>query len=396
MSQKLAYFNCLGGASGDMILGSMVDAGLQLEFLNSVIRALKLDNISINAAKDNRQGVVGTKIHIEMNGQEDQRFKIKDFLYKLEQSDLNDWIIKTSQGILECVGEAESQIHNVDMDSLVLHELGSLDTLIDVTCCVAGIDELNLDCVYSSPLPTGSGTVLTAHGITTVPAPVTMSILSKFNVPLKPPPEANIPTGEMVTPTGAVLLSSIAKFEQPYMTIDRWGYGLGQRNPESYPNVLSLWIGEKESQSQPLILLETNIDDSTPEILSYVVDRLISNGALDAWTTPINMKKNRNGVLLSVLSTPDLDARLRGIITRETTTLGIRAQVVKRFASRRENIVVETELGLIPVKLRYINGEPSDLSPEYEVCRKIAMERQVPLKDVMDIARYHAKKQLIN
>ena len=192
------------------------------------------------------------------------------------------------------------------------------------------------------------------------------------------------------------MLSSIAEFEQPYMTVDSWGYGLGLRDPEAYPNVLSLWIGEKESQSRALVLLETNIDDSTPEILSYVVDRLISNGALDAWTSPINMKKNRDGVLLSVLSTPELDPKLRDIISRETTTLGIRAHTVKRFASRRENIVVQTEIGPIPVKLRYINDEPADVSPEYEVCRKIAMERQLPLKDVMDIARYHAKKQLIN
>jgi len=395
MSQKLAYFNCLGGVSGDMILGAMVDAGLKPEFLNSVVQSLKLDNVSIVASKDYRHGVVGTKIHIELNEQEKQRFKIKDFLYKLEHSDLSHGIVKTSQGILESIGEAESQIHNIDIDSLVLHELGSLDTLIDVTCCIAGVNELNLDFVYSSPLPTGSGTVLTEHGVMPVPAPVTMAILSKHNVPLKPPPVENMDTGEMVTPTGAILLSHLAKFEQPYMTVDKWGYGLGQRNPESYPNVLGLWIGKKENHPQSLLLLETNIDDSTPEILSYVVDRLISNGALDAWTTPINMKKNRTGVLLSVLSIPDLDMRLRGIINRETTTLGIRAQTVKRFASRRENVVVDTELGLIPVKLRYINDEPSDLSPEYDVCRKIALERQVPLKDVMDIARYHAKK-LIN
>ena len=395
MSQKLAYFNCLGGASGDMILGAMVDVGLKPEFFNSIVKSLKLDNVVISASKDYRHGVIGTKIHIELNEQEKKRFKIKDFLYKLEHSDLSDGIIKISQGILESIGEAESKVHNIDIDSLVLHELGSLDTLIDVTCCIAGVDELNLDFVYSSPLPTGSGTVLTEHGVTPVPAPVTMAILSKHNVPLKPPPVESMDTGEMVTPTGAILLSHLAKFEQPYMTVDKWGYGLGQRNPESYPNVLGLWIGKNEDEPQSLLLLETNIDDSTPEILSYVVDRLISNGALDAWTTPINMKKNRTGVLLSVLSMPGLDMRLRGIINRETTTLGIRAQTVKRFASRRENIVVDTELGLIPVKLRYINDEPSDLSPEYDVCRKIAMERQVPLKDVMDMARYHAKK-LIN
>ena len=166
---------------------------------------------------------------------------------------------------------------------------------------------------------------------------------------------------------------------------------MGSRNPESYPNVLGLLIGQQESQSESLILLETNIDDSTPEILSYVVDRLISSGALDAWTTPINMKKNRNGVLLSVLSTQDLDDRLRGIINRETTTFGIRSQMVKRFASKRENIVVATEIGNIPVKLKYKNNELVTVSPEYEVCRKIAMERQIPLKDVMEIARYHAK-----
>jgi len=396
MSQKLAYFNCLGGVSGDMILGSMVDAGLKTEFLNSVVRSLKLDNVSIDASTENRQGIVGTKIHVELNEQEKRRYKIKDFLYKLEQSDLSDEIVKTSQKILSYIGEAESQIHGIDIDSLVLHELGSLDTLIDVTCAIAGINELNLDTIYSSPLPTGSGTVLTEHGVTSVPAPVTMAILSKFNVPLKPSPPGSEDTGEMVTPTGAILLSSIAEFEQPYMTVESWGYGLGLRDPEAYPNVLSLWIGEKESQSRALVLIETNIDDSTPEILSYVVDRLISNGALDAWTAPISMKKNRDGVLLSVLSTPELDSKLRDIISRETTTLGIRAHTVKRFASRRENIVVRTEIGLIPVKLRYINGEPSDLSPEYEVCRKIAMERQLPLKDVMDIARYHAKKQLIN
>tara|TARA_Y100000590_G_scaffold293068_1_gene330059 strand:- start:262 stop:1452 length:1191 start_codon:yes stop_codon:yes gene_type:complete len=394
MSQKLAYFNCLGGASGDMILGSMVDVGLKTEFLNSVITDLKLKDISIDAVKSNRQGVVGTKIHIEMNGQESHRYKIRDFLQKLENSNLNDHVVKKSQEILKCIGDAESQIHNADIDSLVLHELGSLDTLIDITCSVAGIHELDLDSVYSSALPSGSGIVHTEHGITPVPAPVTMAIISKFNVPLKPPPEGRIDTGEMVTPTGAVLLSSIAEFDQPYMKIDTLGYGLGSRNPESYPNVIGLWIGQSHSQSESLILIETNIDDSTPEVISYTVDRLISYGALDAWTTPINMKKNRNGVLLSVLCTPDLDERIRSIINKETTTFGIRSQVVKRFASKRETILVSTEIGNIPVKLKYSDNELTTLSPEYEVCRKIAMERQIPLKDVMQIALYYAKKRI--
>lgn len=394
MAQKLAYFNCIGGVSGDMILGSMIDTGLSTEFLNSVIQDLKLDGVSINAFKDERQGVTGTKVQIQMDGRTDERFRIKDFLQKLEKSDLISEIVESSSTILQNIGQAESSIHNVDIDTLVLHELGSIDTLIDVTCCVAGLSELDLDNIYSSPLPSGSGTVTTEHGSMPVPAPVTMAILSKYNVPVIPPPVDSVQTGEMVTPTGAVLLSSLAKFEQPNMTIDSWGYGLGDRNPKTYPNVLGLWIGKTDTKPQSLVLLETNIDDSTPEILAYVIERLLSRGVLDAWTMPINMKKNRTGFLLSVLTSPVLETEAREIIVKETTTLGIRSQRVERYASSRQMLVVDTEIGPVPVKVKYLDGRHLDVSPEYDACRKIALERQLPLKEVIDIARNKAKEQL--
>ena len=250
-----------------------------------------------------------------------------------------------------------------------------------------GPPDLGVEAVYSSPIPTGSGVVRTLHGQTPVPAPATLALLTDAGAPIVPPPGGIQDAGEMVTPTGAALLTTLATFEQPEMTIERSGYGLGSRDPAAYPNALGLWIGPETEARTSLVLLETNIDDESPQVLAYVVERLLALGAKDAWLSQAQMKKGRAGQVLSALVAPVLEQRAADLIMRETTTLGVRSNRVHRREAAREQVIVQTEFGPMPVKFKKLGVRVADATPEYETAKRIALEKRVPLRDVLAAAR---------
>ena len=302
----------------------------------------------------------------------------------VERSDLPDRVIDKARSVFHRLGEAETTVHRVDGRDAELHELGEVDTLVDVVGGVLALDMLGVRHVYCSPLPSGSGVIKTAHGILPVPAPATAALIAAANAPISPPPGGASAAGEMVTPTGAAILTTLATFHQPAMRLERVGYGLGARDPESYPNALSLWLGRETETvfSAALSIIETNIDDMSAEMLGYVQERLLEAGARDVWFTPIQMKKSRPATMLSAIVPSDLTGGAVDLVMRETSTLGVRVRPVERYEAEREVVEVQTTLGPAVVKVKRLEGRIVSVSPEYEACRVIARERGLPLREV--------------
>ena len=387
MSRRVGYFQCLGGASGDMVLGALVDCGLPVSSLRAVVSALGIRGVDLAAERGSRQGAFGTRVTVRIDRELDGRRSISEFVDMVQASGLPGCVVAESTSILHSLEQAEASVHGVEADQVHLHELGSVDTVIDVTCAVAGLAELGVEALYSSPIPTGAGIIATDHGQTPIPAPATLALLADAKAQTAPPPGGVADSGEMVTPTGAAILTTLATFGQPSMTIEVAGYGLGSRDPHAYPNALGLWLGRETSAARSLVLLETNIDDESPQVLAHSVERLLALGARDAWLTAAQMKKGRTGVVLSALVDQDQEARATELILNETTTLGVRASTVRRHEAGREQVVVDTPLGRVPVKVKRLNGKVVDAAAEYEAARGIALEKKVPLRRVMELAR---------
>ena len=386
MSRRAGYFQCLGGASGDMVLGALVDCGLPVSSLRGVVCALGIRGVELGSERDSRQGAFGTRVTVQIDRALEGHRSISEFVDMVQASGLPADVIATSTTILRSLERAEARVHGVETGQVDLHELGSVDTVIDVTCAVAGLAELGVEALYSSPIPTGSGVVTTSHGQTPVPAPATLALLADAKAQTVPPPEGIADSGEMVTPTGAAILTNLVTFGQPAMTVEVAGYGLGSRNPQGYPNALGLWLGRETGAAPPLVLLETNIDDESPQVLAHAVERLLALGARDSWLTAAQMKKGRTGVVLSALVDQGLEGRAAELIMKETTTLGVRASMVRRHEASREQVVVDTPLGAVPVKVKRLSGRVVDAAPEYEAARSIALEKRVPLRRVMELA----------
>ena len=390
---KVAYIQAIGGASGDMLLASMIDVGLPLNELRGLVDTLGVSGIDFSVTKQDRLGISGTHLDVELSDVASSSHRWQDFVNIVQSSDLSDLIKESSSDIFTLIGQTEARIHGSDPDHVHLHELGTLDTLIDVVGVLSSLEVMGIEKVYCSALPTGSGTVRSRHGLLSVPAPATAQILASTGVPSYPPP-TNLPsTGEMLTPTGAAILGSIAKFVSPVIQITEVGYGLGTRNPSSYPNVLSLTIGELvcEPDATRLVLLETNIDDITGEILGYVQEKLLDAGARDVWFTPIQMKKNRPATLLSTLADADSKDLMTKIILRETTTLGIRVREVERVLADRRIEKFQSSLGEVDVKVKILDGIPISVSPEYEDCKNISKLKSLPLIEVINLIKHESE-----
>lgn len=382
---KAAYFQCIGGASGDMILGALVDAGLSPDALSEALDRMGAKGVSLSFERSRRGGLEGTFARVELDAAAERTRSFADFIETVESSALSARVKERSIAVFRRMERAESQVHGVDAEHLHLHELGTLDTLADVVGSVAGLDALGIERVYSSPFPMGSGVFRSAHGVLPVPSPATSALFTMANAPLVPAPGNAARTGEMVTPTGAAIITELAEFAQPRMEMSALGYGLGARNPDAYPNALGVWIGEMPESAAPqggLILLETNLDDATGEILGYVHERLFEMGARDVWFTPIQMKKNRPATMLSAIVNAADERRAAKIIMRETGSLGVRARPITRHEARREIRQARTPWGTAGVKVGTLDGETISASPEYEDCRRIALETGLPLAEV--------------
>ena len=380
-SLRIGYLHCIGGASGDMLLGALVDAGLPIEKLKQELSKLHLAGYSIEARLEHRGIIQGTQVTVEQHSQANETHTLQEFCDIVQASSLSDNVKKRACEVLERLESAEALVHG---EGHQLQELGDIDTVIDVVGAVAGLKALGVEKLYSSPLPSGWGVISSRKGLLPVPAPAVVQLMIMAHAAMLPPQGPYLTAGELVTPTGAALITTLATFDAPPLTVERVGYGVGAKDMEEIPNVLALWIGEAEDNDvlAQVSLLETNIDDTTPELLGYVQEKLLQNGALDAWFTPIQMKKNRPAVTLSVICRPSLETSLVKLMMEESSTLGVRVHPLRRYEAEREVVSVSTSLGHAKVKIKRLEGRIVSLSPEFEDCRTIAQREGMPLQEV--------------
>jgi pyridinium-3,5-bisthiocarboxylic acid mononucleotide nickel chelatase len=394
---KVAYLDCFSGCSGDMLLGALVDAGLPLGTLKKGLSSLAVHGYKLSAGKVKRSSITATKFTVTMDDTEAQpaRF-LKDILMLIKTSRLPKNVKNTASTIFQRLGDAESKMHGIPLERVHFHEVGAVDSIIDVIGVAFALDALKIERFYSSPLPLGSGTVSAAHGILPVPAPATLRLIEMSNAPVIDFPKQSQPEAELVTPTGAAVVTTLAEFSRPSMTIERVGYGAGARDFAGWPNVMRIWIGQtiEPASSEDLVLLETNVDDMSPQIYGYLMEKLFAMQALDVWFTPIQMKKNRPAVMLSVLAPRHAESDLTQIVMRETSTLGIRVSSVVRHVSEREIIEFNSTLGHARVKVKRCTDNILSIHPEYEDCRRIALERNIPLREAYRIIETEARKYL--
>jgi uncharacterized protein (TIGR00299 family) protein len=389
---RIAYFDCFSGVSGDMILGALLDAGLSLEALQAEVGKLALPEgaFRLEANRVTRAGFAATKLDVVIDEAPRHR-SLGEVLTIIRASALPAGDIERIEGVFRALGEVEAKVHGSSIEAVELHEVGAVDAMVDVTGCVVGLRLLGIEAVYASPLPLGHGEGRGSHGVLPLPAPATLELVARARAPIV---EGEGPRGEMVTPTGAALLTTLGRFERPAMRVKSVGYGAGGRDPEGRPNVLRVWLGETEPPGKRMRLLETNVDDMTPELLAYAQEALMAAGAADAWFTPIQMKKGRPATMLSVLCQEALESALVSLLLRETSTLGVRVRDVSRYEAEREVLEFESSLGPAAVKVKRLPGEEPRVAPEYEVCRRIAQERGLPLAEVYRIVAAEAEAQL--
>jgi pyridinium-3,5-bisthiocarboxylic acid mononucleotide nickel chelatase len=429
---RIAYLDCFSGISGDMFLGALIDAGVSPEIFEGAVNALGLD-VKLQISRVNRSGITATKMDVIVEGERDLPrasrtgvseahehkhedahhhehshnhahghhqdsvhqnsshqhgrglVEIRDIIGKAA---ISESAKKKALDIFEKLGAAEAKIHNVPIEKIHFHEVGAVDALVDITCAAIGAEALGVDELICSPLNVGGGTVNCAHGTFPVPAPATVELLTDA------PVFSSGLQAELVTPTGAAIVRTLAtRFASfPEMKIEKAGYGAGTRDFPGHANVLRITVGEAASKlaantsQETVSVLEANLDDLNPQVFGYVMDRLFEAGALDVFGMPVQMKKNRPGTLLSVLSKPDDSDKLTQIIFAETTTLGVRCRQENRRVLARKWQTVSTRFGDVRIKIATLNGTVSSYTPEYEDCRRIALEHRVPLKLVMQEA----------
>jgi pyridinium-3,5-bisthiocarboxylic acid mononucleotide nickel chelatase len=446
---RIAYLECFSGISGDMFMGSLVDAGVSPKLLQDAVAALGL-GAKLEISRVVRSGISATKVDVWVNGQKDMPREeywskmatapaqacaehahhehehhghshshqhshdegtgtsaatprshephthqhsdrgLKEIRQILSGSKISDSAKAAATSIFEALGAAEARIHNVPLEEIHFHEVGAVDAMVDIVCAAVGAEALSVDEFVCSPLNVGGGTVRCAHGTFPVPAPATLELLKDA------PVYSSGVQAELVTPTGAAIVKTLVRrFDSfPRMNIEKTGYGAGSRDFEQNPNVVRLVVGTSatiKSQSQTISVLEANLDDLNPQVFGYVLDRLLAEGALDVFGIPVQMKKSRPGTLLTVLCKPEDAGKLMQILFSETTTLGVRQrdEIRQTLARRWEN--VRTQWGEVRIKIASMNGTVTNYAPEYEDCRRIAAEHRVPLKTVMqEAARAYA------
>jgi uncharacterized protein (TIGR00299 family) protein len=423
---RIGYLECFSGISGDMLLGALVDAGVPFACLEETTAALNV-GARLEMRKVSRGGVAAIKVDVftpdtppvePAHSQPDHpshaqaahahehsahtahshapHRSLSAILEIIRTAPLTESVKQRATRAFQLLGEAEAAIHSIPVEKVHFHEVGAVDTIVDIACAAVGAEELGVDRWLSSPLNVGSGTVVCQHGTLPVPAPATLALLGDAPVYAAGDPM------ERVTPTGAALLRmlDVQYATLPAMRILKTGYGAGGRETPGQPNLLRLLVGEEEaakiSAAEPIAVIETVIDDCNPQLLSYVSELLLAAGAWDVYRASVQMKKGRAGVQLTVLCRPDLAPALQEILFRETTTIGLRWRLENKAALAREFVEVDTRGGKVRIKVARLNsGKIANASPEYEDCRKIAAEHSLPLKQVMEEAMqaYAAMKE---
>ena len=381
---KIAYFDCFAGASGDMLLGALVDAGLPLDLLREQLRGLPLEGFRLEGTSEHRGPMTGTKISVLVEPAAGPRRSLADIEALLTAAQLPPGVVRDARQVFRRLAAVEARIHGIPAQEVHFHEVGATDALVDVVGALLGLELLGVQKVYCSPLPAGGGVVHGGHGPLPLPAPATLGLLAEVGAPVVPAPVAGHDIGELVTPTAAAILTTVTTFRQPAMALKSVGYGLGTRDDPRLPNVLRLWLGEEQATvgMTEVQVLETNIDDMNPELYGYVAERLFAEGALDVWYNSIQMKKNRPGTQLNVLAYPEAAPRLVALILQETSTLGVRTHILRRWEAEREVIEFESSLGPASVKIKRWEGRIANVAPEYEACRALAQRHNLPLGEV--------------
>jgi len=455
---RIAYLDCFSGISGDMFLGALVDAGVPAKLFEETVAALDI-GARLEISRVNRSGIAATKLDVYVHGEKElpreicweqqshaqkhdhdhshkpghdhdhghDPVELKEHNYSQTRNEgsraaasaphehrhqhgrglkeireiirnaagISEQATSVAISIFDALGAAEAKIHNSDIESVHFHEVGAVDAMVDIICAAVGAEALAVDEIVCSPLNVGGGTVKCAHGLLPVPAPATVELLKDA-----PVYSSGIQV-ELVTPTGAAIVRTLAKRFAPFpaMTIEKSGYGAGTRDFPGHANVLRLTIGEAHPEfaantsQETISVLEANLDDLNPQVVGYVIERLLDAGALDTFAVPAQMKKNRPGILLTVLAKLEDAARLTHIIFTETSTLGVRRREERRQTLARKWITVETRWGDVRLKIGSMNGTVTNYAPEYEDCRKLAAQHHVPLKSVMQAALQGYSKQ---
>lgn len=383
MTKRLLYFDCSGGVSGDMTLGAMLDLGLSAKNLTRELGKLNVRGFRLKRSRASRSGIRGTRLEVETPNDKGYRH-FSEFSGLIEGSRLSDSVKERSLTLIRRIFAVEARVHGKRVETVHLHELGSLDTLIDIVGAVAGLELLGVPDVQASPVNVGGGMVQTEHGLMPVPAPATTLLLKDASV------FSDGSEFERTTPTGACLVTGLASRFGPWpaMSIEKVGYGIGGKDPkEGMPNLLRLVLGTPLGGAYGKVLvMETTVDDMSPELAGYVLDRLLEAGALDVFLTPVQMKKNRPGVNLTVVTEPARRPELTEILFAETTTLGLRCHEVERACLERKSVKVKTRYGKVSVKLGLSEGKVVNAAPEFEDCRRIASAKKVSLKEVQQAA----------
>jgi pyridinium-3,5-bisthiocarboxylic acid mononucleotide nickel chelatase len=380
---KIAYFDCFSGISGDMVLGALVDCGCPLAEIESGLRKLELPGWKISAQRVKRGALVAT--HVVVESAESHHHRGYSLIAeKIVRANLPSRAAERATAIFKRLGESEAKVHDVPLEKVHFHEVGAVDSIVDIVGAAIGFDLLGIESFACSPLNVGGGTVKTAHGILPVPAPATADLLKGA------PTFSNGVMRELVTPTGAAIVSTLCdKFgKQPAMRSAQIGYGAGSAEIAEQPNVLRLTIGESADANTGMwndrvSVIEANLDDMNPQIYGYFAEKALGAGALDVYATPVQMKKNRPGMLVTILCAPSDADRLADLLFAETTTIGVRKHEAQRSVLPREMVKLETRFGAIQMKVARMNGHILNVAPEFEDCHRIAVERGVPLKEVM-------------
>jgi len=397
---RIAYIQPIGGASGDMMLGALTDLGMPIEHLEAALGKLNVGGYRLEARQETRCEMRGTYLNVEL--EDKTRCSPRQLLETVEGSSLSQPVIERSCEVLKALWTAECRVHGETQDILELEELGNVDTLVDVVGSVIGFEYLEVDGIHAGPLVIGNATPPRWAGGYSNPAPATLELIAAAGAPVIGDKPMYEEAGELTTPTGAALITTLAAFGRPAFAVDRVGLGLGTEDPAGFPNALRVWLGElaqAESSSAiqhgEVVLLETNLDDVSGLVLGYTQERLFAIGALDVWNTPILMKKNRPATLLSVLVPKDKEREATEVILRETPTLGIRTRQVDRHVAGRQMVTIETKMGPISVKVKLLDGKAISAAPEPDEVRRIALESGTPFQEVYQRATEEARRQLL-
>ena len=399
---KTLYFDCFSGVSGDMVLGALLDLGLPLDDVRGALGSLPAELGGVSAERVLRSGVSATKFvvaadqhaeqqshghhhaHAHHHAHDHEHRSVREIAALISRSGLSPAAKERAVHLFERLAEAEAAIHAMPVEKVHLHEVGAVDSIIDIVGAVYGLEQVGAARIVSSPLNVGGGTVKCAHGIFPVPAPATARLLQGV------PVYSGDLQMELVTPTGALIVTGYAESYGPVpaMTIEKVGYGAGERDPRQHPNVLRLLLGDSAAAGtgHRVVEITCEIDDMNPQLFGSLMERLLAAGALDVFYAAVQMKKNRPGTLVTVLAAPERRENLAGILFSETTTLGVRYQEMQRECLDREIVRVETEVGTVRIKVASREGRVLNASPEFDDCARLAAERGLPVKEVQALA----------